>query len=402
MKREIWWRITGTHAGIIAVSGLLFAFATYKLWQTQPKKTVADSGGEIHIRSAPFRQPDKSRIVKTKATSRPVFEQKSAPPLPSYLAQALKRIDSLTDPGQQTEQLEYEVAAVPEQIFAEALNALALPRQTASAVIMRQLLLRRWTALDPVSASSWAEVLADPQTKQEAFSHVAIVWSETDPNKAGGWALALPQGEARESAVLAVGFERIRENPMESLQLASKLIDSQRRTQLVEQAVGEWGNRNPLEAQEWVLQMEDESLRQVSLARLATVWSGKEPELSAKLAATFLTPGQEQDRAVVSVMQRWAKQDPDSAAEWLSQFPDGRLQADALDNLIGIWTSQEFEAPAQWLYRLPVGELRDRGLASFAQKIAPFDHQSAINYSELITDEQTRKRSLQAVRILTQ
>jgi hypothetical protein len=84
------------------------------------------------------------------------------------------------------------------------------------------------------------------------------------------------------------------------------------------------------------------------------------------LAVKSLNPGDDQDRTVVAVVQRWAQKSPAAVAAWVAQFPDTPVRTAATENLIAVWTSKDSEAANHWVQSLPESSLRRDGLAAYA------------------------------------
>jgi hypothetical protein len=139
-----------------------------------------------------------------------------------------------------------------------------------------------------------------------------------------------------------------------------------------------------------VMQLPDLALRQTMLARLATGLADADARAGVTLAVLAIGDGPERDRAIVSAVQRWAQRDPESAADWVSQFQEGPLRDEALDNLLCQWARQDRDGAAKWLGQLPVGSFRNAGLSSYARQVAPEDRGAALEWADQITDERLR------------
>lgn len=55
--------------------------------------------------------------------------------------------------------------------------------------------------------------------------------------------------------------------------------------------------------------------------------------LSARILSDAMDSGPAQNRAVASIVQRWAQQDPAAAREWVDSFRDGPLKENALEHI---------------------------------------------------------------------
>jgi hypothetical protein len=98
--------------------------------------------------------------------------------------------------------------------------------------------------------------------------------------------------------------------------------------------------------------------------------AGQDGAAAATIAATVLTPGDEQDRAAVTIVQRWVQTEPEQAAAWVAQFPDTPARAATVQSLVAFWAAQDQQAAASWLQGLPEGTLRDAGMAAYSQALS--------------------------------
>jgi hypothetical protein len=118
-------------------------------------------------------------------------------------------------------------------------------------------------------------------------------------------------------------------------------------------------------------------LRQRLVASVAIVLAEQDATAAVALAVNGLVVGEEQDRAAISIVQRWAQHSPQAAASWVSQFPDVPLRETAVQNLLALWTTQDAEAAGNWLSELPAGPLRDFGTVAYARAVADSNRTSA-------------------------
>ena len=92
------------------------------------------------------------------------------------------------------------------------------------------------------------------------------------------------------------------------------------------------------------MKVPDPSLRQRLVAAVAVASAERDGAVAATLAASALDAGDEQDRAAVSIVQRWAQHSPQAAASWASQFPDIPSRDAAVQNLPALWIAHDAEA----------------------------------------------------------
>jgi hypothetical protein len=230
---------------------------------------------------------------------------------------------------------------------------------------LRQRLIRRWAQTDGPAAAMWTAQLRQEATYDEALTQVALGWADTDLAAALDWARALPEDDSREAVTLDLAYQTSRTDPAKALDMGISLEPSRKRDDLLELAISQWSTTDFTAAVQWADRDElDPSLRQRLLATAAVAVAGQDGSAAATLAATALTPGEEQDRAAVAIVQRWVQHDPASAASWVAQFPDTPVREAATQNLLALWSAQDSEAAGNWLRTLPEGTLRNLGLTA--------------------------------------
>jgi len=195
-------------------------------------------------------------------------------------------------------------------------------------------------------------VNTEPSPKLE---QLALATAETNVDAALQWLSALPDGNAKLVATRDVAYEAARSEPEAALDLASALPVGSERDALLIHAISEWAVSEAHGAADWALQIEDERLRSLLLGAVATAAAKEHPAEAATLVATRLA-GDEQARAAVAVVQRWAQSAPLDAAGWAQQFPEGPARRAALQNLLSIWSLSDRSAATAWLNSLPAAD----------------------------------------------
>jgi hypothetical protein len=272
----------------------------------------------------------------------------------SLLQGLLAAAEAESDPDRQEQALVRAEASVSEGALPGALNGL-IQDSSSTAAELRRRLVRRWAESDPATAAAWATQLPPGTAHNDALQQVAIAWADSDPPTATRWICALPDDGAKSKVVLGVAYETARTDPVTALEVAGALEPSRDRDEALAHAVSQWGTANPAAAFDWAVQVADTALRQRLLAAIAVASAGQNPWPAATLVAGFLDPGQEQDRAAVSVVQRWASSDPQAAANWVAQFPNTPAGSAAAENLQLGWSSQDNSAAGMWLHKLNEG-----------------------------------------------
>jgi hypothetical protein len=246
-------------------------------------------------------------------------------------------------------------AAAPIDEIPGRLDSLALDF-SAAATELRQLLIRRWAEAQPASAAAWAAARADSADALPVIKQAAVVWADTDLSAAVEWLGTFPESALRQSASIAIAYEAARSDPVQALNLAIPLPHSEERDALLTYGMRQYAAKEPEAASAWAAQVVDSTLRNHLLEAVSTATSETDPSSAANLVSTSISPGVEQDRGAVSVVQRWAQVSPESAAAWVNVFPGGGVRMDAIHNLMSIWSRQNGQAATNWFNSLPEGK----------------------------------------------
>jgi hypothetical protein len=83
--------------------------------------------------------------------------------------------------------------------------------------------------------------------------------------------------------------------------------------------------------------------------------------------------------------------------DWLSQ----RLPADQLqqpvEGLVGDWVEEDYLAAGKWLTQLPEGPAKTPAIKAYAEAVAAYDPETAVQWAMTISDESARKATLMAI-----
>lgn len=282
----------------------------------------------------------------------------------------LGAIEAETDPDRRSEALDRAVESVSNSELPGLLDSL-VRLESSAAADLRQRLIRRWAETDGPAAAAWASQLWQGPTYHEALTQVALGWAGTDLSATLDWAHTLPEGDG-EAVILGLGYETVRTDAVKALEVAASLEPTRQRDDLIEHAISQWTTTDFAAAVQWADgSVSDPGLRQRLLAAVAVAVAGQNGSAAATLAATAITPGEEQDRMAVAIVQRWVQNEPELAASWVAQFPDTPARETTVQNLVAFWAAQDGEAAANWLQALSEGTLRTVGMAAYAQAQPP-------------------------------
>jgi hypothetical protein len=220
------------------------------------------------------------------------------------------------------------VEGLPIGELPDALDALRLAQQQNPTELGRNLemrLVQRWAENDTRSAAAWA-LQSSGAIRQEAIDKVAGAWAERSLAEAAGWAQQLTDATDRQTAMTQVASAAVYNDPEQALELAIALPADERSGDLIARATGVWAAKAPADAVAWAKEIPNPVLREQAFASASISWADSDPAAAAEFAATSLSFGKTQDRAVMGIVQRWAARDAEAAADWVKRFPDGELR----------------------------------------------------------------------------
>ncbi len=194
-------------------------------------------------------------------------------------------------------------------------------------------LATRWAEQDPEVAANWAIGLRENNLRQAAINQVMNAWGDQNPTAALEWLQGIPPGNSKQGATLSLGYEIARTDPVTALDLAAGLSPSQERDDLLTYSLRQWAYADSAAAQTWAMKVPDPNLEQRLVAAAAVAGAKQDGAQSAMLAATALRPGEEQNRAAISILEQWALSSPGAAYAWASELPDPTAREAALLSL---------------------------------------------------------------------
>jgi hypothetical protein len=118
------------------------------------------------------------------------------------------------------------------------------------------------------------------------------------------------------------------------------------------------------------------------------------PEDAARWVAG-LPPGEEQNQAVLAVIDRWIATDPGAAAIWATQFAEGPLREEAMTLVARHWGQSDWNATAGWLETLPTGASRDAAIGAFVTSADGYDIKLALEWANQMEDPESRARRVE-------
>jgi hypothetical protein len=280
----------------------------------------------------------------------------------------LSALEQESDPTLKEQMFARVVSSVGVEGMPLALDQL-LSVSTPAAIELRDRMIRHWAEVNPAEAAQWTASVAESATRSAVMTQVAVAWGNSDLKAATGWVSSLSMDQPTADATIALSYEAARTDPLIALETGGRLAPSPQRDEALIFAFNQWVATDVGGARDWVFSLPASDLRQRLIAALSTTGAQANGQAAAELAATQLEPGSDQDRAAVSIVQQWAQSDPEAAAAWVAQFPEGALRTSAAENLATIWAVQDSRSAARWIDALPLGSFREAAIRGAAQVV---------------------------------
>lgn len=370
-----------TTAICLAVAGLLF-FLIAAIWlrnRTEPK----NSNPSIQQTNAAGQEP-----IQMEAAIRVTVEE--------ALTAALAELFNEADAMRREEMLEHWLSQVDGADIPELVALLDNRPFSKLTGEIKLRLFHKMASQNPAAAARLAMQQAAGTERQTLLNAIGGIWAGLNLADAISWAQELP-AEDRNGVFLMIANEAIATDPRQALELARELPASEALNEMVAQIASEWAAKNPAEIAEWAEKIADAGLRQQVVRHVAIAWAETNPSKAAELAIGKLSPGKDQNDAIVSIVQRWVQNSPAEAADWVSRFPESEVREDAARELINLWADRNISDAGKWVNTLPAGKSKDTALGAYVGKIASSHPQTAAEWVVGIVDVGLRNRQMERV-----
>ncbi|WP_265595033.1 hypothetical protein [Haloferula sp. BvORR071] len=186
---------------------------------------------------------------------------------------------------------------------------------------------------DIAAAADLAASLEAWASREKALLKVANAWAETDPQAAYEWSKTLPYGEGGRYCFEAICHKAALTDPALAVSFAEH-PPGKPNWEFQASLAGLWVAKDPQAAEEWISR-QIPILRDMTWAIGVTEIAKRSPEEAANLAVEKISPGNQQNEAVISALHQWVLQDRKAAAEWVDLFQEGALRTRAEGELQG-------------------------------------------------------------------
>jgi|Laugresu1bdmlbdd_1035124.scaffolds.fasta_scaffold10321_1 hypothetical protein len=260
---------------------------------------------------------------------------------------------------------------------------------------------KAWAKTDPAGAAQWAANLETSLARDTAIGQIFTTWSSTDPVMASGAINALPLGSAQMEATSAVAKNFIKGNPDAALKWAEGL-PRQLQKAATEEIVNFWSASDPAATGAWILKQPSLQTRSEALKQLAGNWVARDPGSALEYAQSIADPNL-RVHFICEAMDRFSNMDPVAAADWLSS-EEARPVIHVVDSSgLGLtadisrrWAGFDPGAASNWAASIPNSDVRRQAIFEVSTIWAESNPAAAAQWIGSIGEAGTRDSAIAA------
>jgi|GEM_PF-729576 len=278
--------------------------------------------------------------------------------------------------------------------FDAALNyALSIPGPTQRSDVFRSLSADSGANREKLLTAA-LDYMPPGNSFQQVVSQVFSSWASEDPAKAAKAVFKLPPGQVLSNAASQVASDWAQSgNKVEVLNWVKRLPEGNTRLSSIDSVFRHWASEDSAAAQAALANL-SASERDRATRAIASGWSQKDPQAVLGWSQSLATEDL-RNEVVREAMNQWANEDPEGAAQKISQLPES-AQGRAMQAVISRWATKDAASAGDWLGRQAAGATRDGAISSLARTLAVEDPEAALEWTAKITDEKSRNRQLES------
>jgi hypothetical protein len=241
---------------------------------------------------------------------------------------------------------------------------------------------------DPALAAQYVGNLQDASARDAAILTIAQNWGNgywanrgiQDPAATLDWLNQVATGTTYDKATQAIFSNFNSKDPALGATLVDKLTDPIDRNAAITQLSKTWGGQDPAAALNWLqsLPAADSVASNASITSLVSTWANKD---FAAATAYVNTADPAVFNAVAPVLApAMAKTDPQAALNWVNQFPDSAMKAQAISGVLATVAATDFTSAWGYATSMPAGTGRDGAMDSLVSTLSATDPAQAATY----------------------
>lgn len=237
---------------------------------------------------------------------------------------------------------------------------------------MTETIIGRWANMDIAAADAWLAKQPDDLRRRYGYRKLAQVTLKTDIKRAADYALLGPADD---------GYNSVRE-----------------------QVASQWAEIDPKSAAQWYLTNSSPGTRSTyTFNTVFSKWGRKAPKEAVEFALALPKDSRLLDRSrtlaelLRSPVYDWAKEDPETAMNWLANKATPELRTALSSSVLHQWATHDAKAMRAWLETQPAGEARDKFVSSAISTLSYERPESGATLLHLISDDKKRQTSAETV-----
>lgn len=176
---------------------------------------------------------------------------------------------------------------------------------------------------------------------------IATAQIERGMSNATAWAEQLPEGTIKASAFDRVADQFAREDPAAAAEWVKRHADQSYAERAVREVAEELGRENPEAAVRWVADL-PEVTQSRAINQSMERWTREDP-VSAGNFLREMEPSASRDAAVRSYANELDGSDPQMAAEWAGSIANDEIRSETLNGVARSWIRRDPEEARAWL-----------------------------------------------------
>lgn len=273
----------------------------------------------------------------------------------------------------------------------------ALPKGYGRHLEMK-LLMRSWSAIDPISALAYANETLDPKSERRfGISEILAGWANRDPNEAIAWAQENSTDDTGAGSSLLFGVikglaekdldradEVFKDLPEGNARWQASTFLAQKFSEIgVEKAIA-WANQFP---------KSDERMRETILGQIGAKLARQDIEATARWVES-MKDDKASFRIMDNLLTQWVPKDPARASQWVSEIQETEKRFHGIQQLASRWALTDPVATAEWLNTFPASAKMDPVVSEFVNRISTRDPEGAAGWANSIVDPATKEQAL--------
>ncbi|HET6409942.1 MAG TPA: hypothetical protein VFG14_18780 [Chthoniobacteraceae bacterium] len=360
------------------------------------------------------------------SSTTPYPDSIAAPEAAKLSSTAIGRlIEGKSDYRKQTALYSYAESLDASKMPGAVNEAMQLPIQHRNAALA--VLFARWAELDPEAAAKYANLL--PKSANPAMLRRAAMtaWTEKDMDGALAWARSLEKGEARNDTLSLIAGALAKRDPNAAMQMVKDNFAPREAGSAYESVFAAWAESDFAAAMVAAQGITDPQLRarvlRATLSKrtdsdpkgvLEAVRTSKVSDLrwnvgnnalnrwmerdltAARDYVLGLPNGEMREMQVRQVAQEMARRDPQEALTWIDSIPEGDRE-EAIEGLFSSWANKDPNAAIQAARALPEGRVQENAIAQLVQNLIESDSTTALELLKDLPEGAARQNALSNV-----